>query len=120
MEPVSLFIIIIRRYVRPDREQEFLDTYRADLSRHVDFLGETLTRLSDDQEIPPAMATLFSSIPNCLTYVNIAKWKNWASFVGQCKMTPGWFDAEIEVAPRERVVLELIEEIPASGGGLEV
>lgn len=108
-----MFIIIIRRYVRPDREEQFLEAYRADLSTHEDFLGETLTRLALDQDIPKAMATLFTAASEYLTYVNVARWRTWSSFVGQCKMTPGWYDPEIEVAPRERVVLEIIEDTPA-------
>lgn len=105
-----MFVIIIRRYVRPDREQQFLKAYRDDLSTHEDFLGETLTRLSEDENIPEAMATLFQRGEGYLTYVNVAKWRRWDSFVGQCKMTPGWYDPEIEVAPRERVVLEIVEQ----------
>ena len=109
-----MFLIIIRRYVRPDREDQFLDSYRADLTTHEDFLGETLTKLAADHSIPEAMATLFSPAPEYLTYVNVARWRNWSSFVGQCKMTPGWYDPEIEVAPRERVVLEIVEDVPAT------
>lgn len=97
-----MFVIIIRRYVRHDRELQFLDAFRSDLSTHDDFLGETLTKLSDEEDIPPVMSTLFPSAPGYLTYVNVAKWRRWSSFVGQCKMTPGWFDPEIEVRPRER------------------
>ena len=109
-----MFIIAIRRFVRPDREQEFLAAYRDDRTRHPDFCGETLTKLSGDEAIPPAMATLFTARPGCLTYVNIARWANWNSFVDQCEMSPNSFDTEIEVAPRERVVLEVVEEVPAA------
>ena len=106
-----MFIIMIRRYVRPDRENEFLAAYRADKSSHPDFRGETLTRLSDDDAIPSAMATLFTPVPDAVTYVNIARWANWQSFVGQCEMPPDSFNREIEMAPRQRAVLEIIEEV---------
>lgn len=106
-----MFIIMIRRFVRPDREREFLEAYRADLTNHPDFLGETLTKVSNDAAIPSPMSSLFSDAPPSLAYVNIARWKSWESFAGQCRMTPGWFDPEIEVAARERAVLEVVEDV---------
>ncbi|MDB5583748.1 MAG: hypothetical protein JWR80_8924 [Bradyrhizobium sp.] len=111
-----MFIIMIRRFVRPDREAEFLAAYDADKSTNPDFQGETLTRLSGDEAIPDVMATLFKPVPDCVTYVNIARWTNWRSFVGQCEMPPDSFNAEIEVAPRQRAVLEVVEEVEPTSG----
>ena len=109
-----MYVIIIKRFVRLDREEEFLRAYRNDRTSHSDFLGETLTKLSVDEGIPETMASLFSPDPECATYLNIARWKRWDSFVGLCDMTPGWYDEDIEVAPRERAIFEIVEE--AKGG----
>jgi hypothetical protein len=108
------FVIVIRRFARPDREPEFLEKYRANRSDNPDFLGETLTKLSNDASIPDAMRTLFTILPGSINYLNIAKWRTWQAFVGQCSMEPGYFDPDIENAPRERFVLEIIEETPGT------
>lgn len=103
-----MFIIFIRRFVRPDREAEFLASYKAQVSDHPDFIEETLTKMFHDGTVPDTYLNLMQPVKGCLNYLNIAYWKDWRSFVGQCVIKEGQFDAEIETRPRERVILEAV------------
>ncbi len=108
-----MFVIAIRRFVRLDREAEFLKKYRAEKSTNPDFRGETLTKIVTDEMVPDSLRGLFQVRSDCHNYLNIARWEKWESFVGLCQMPPDSFDSDLEVAPRERIVLEVIEEVPA-------
>lgn len=107
-----MVIVLIRRFVRPDREDKFLATYRAQTPlNNSDFLGETLTKVLDDISLPAPLRSFAVGHPSCVTYINVAKWKSWESFAQHFAdqiSKPGGFDPEIEIAPRERAVLGTI------------
>src|SRR6266446_4061347 len=49
----TMVIILIRRFVKPDKETEFLENYRAQQPlNNPAFIGETLTRLVDSSSLP--------------------------------------------------------------------
>jgi hypothetical protein len=112
----SLFIIMIRRFVRSDREEQFLDRYRSQISTDPAFHGETLTRLSAGDGLPAGLTGMLEPRPDCINYLNIARWTDWRPFMGQCDLSENDFDSEIEVAPRERLVVEVIDEVPSGAG----
>jgi hypothetical protein len=49
--------------------------------------------------------------PACITYLNIAKWESWEAFAEEFakQLASAGFDPEIETAPRQRMVLDIIE-----------
>lgn len=102
-----MFVVLIRRFVRLDREAEFLASYNAQVSHHPDFIKETLTKMFHDDDIPVTYLNLMQPVEGCINYLNIAYWKDWHSFVGQCVIKEGQYDAEIETQPRERIILEV-------------
>jgi hypothetical protein len=105
-----MVIILIRRFVRPDREPEFLATYRAQTPfKKPACKGEKLTRIGDAAAIPPGLRGIALSGPGCVTYLNIAKWDSWVSFAKQFPLADT-FDPKIETAPRQRAVLDVIED----------
>lgn len=104
-----MFVVFIRRFVRQDRETEFLQSYNEQVSDHSDFIKETLTKMFDDDAVPVTYLNLMQPVDGCLNYLNIAYWKDWKSFVGQCVIKEGQYDAEIETQPRERVILEVVD-----------
>lgn len=109
-------IILIRRYVREDREKEFLEDYHAHRSDHADFIDETLTKFSSDVDLPDQLKSLFAPAPDCLNYLNIAFWRDWRSFGGQCIMKEPGYDPDIETQRRERMVFECVKPLAGSLG----
>ncbi len=107
-----MIIVMIRRFVRPDREGQFLTDYRASQPNNPAFLGETLTRLSEDTGLPPGLRSLELSAPSCVTYLNIARWESWSDFLSAFPKSAegGGFDPDVETAPRERAVFEVKAE----------
>jgi hypothetical protein len=51
-----------------------------------------------------------------VTYLNVAKWDSWEAFVKQfaTQLASGSFNPEIETAPRQQAVLEVISDTPAN------
>lgn len=106
-----MFIILIRRFVRPDREEQFLKDYRIRISKDPAFRGETLTKISDARDLPASLRGLIDVEPDCINYMNIARWSDWESFIGQCQLSAEYFDPDIEMHPRRRLVLEIVDEV---------
>jgi len=107
-----MVIVLIRRFVRLDREEKFLEVYRAQKpTSNPAFKGETLTRVNETPTLPPELRGFGISGPACATYLNIAKWDSWEAFAEEFK-NAGDFDKNIETAPRQRLVLNVITENP--------
>jgi len=105
-----MVIILIRRFIRPDRVEKFLETYKAQKPvENAAFKGETLTRVVDDSSLPAGLRSFALGGPSSVTYLNVAKWESWEAFAKQfaAQIDAGSFDAEIETAPRQRAVLEI-------------
>lgn len=104
-----MVIVMIRRFVRLDKEADFLQSYRDQKPvNNPAFKGETLTRASDDAALPPGLTNLQLRGEGCVTYINIAKWDSWQAFNAHFDPQVGVFDPKIETAPRERAVFEVI------------
>lgn len=104
-------VIMIRRFVRPDREQEFLASYRAQKpTGNPAFKGETLTKVSESPELPAGLRGLALNGPSCITYLNIAHWDSWEAFADQFDVSGMGFDPETETAPRQRLALDVMIE----------
>jgi len=105
-----MIVVLIRRFVRPDKEKEFLASYRAQKpTDNPAFKGETLTRVCDDSKLPPGLRSLVLNGPACVTYINIAKWDSWDAFAKQFDVNAVGSDPDIETAARQRMVLDVIE-----------
>jgi hypothetical protein len=103
-----MVIVLIRRCVRRDREENFLASYKKEKPEHPDFIDETLTKVNESDELPQPMRTLPISGENCVTYLNVARWQSAASFY-QCFKPSTTHDPEIECFDRLRVVLEVAQ-----------
>ncbi len=105
-----MVIILVRRFVRSDREKQFLASYRDQAP--IDdpaFAGETLTRLNDSADLPTSMKSLPIGAAHCVTYLNIAKWASWSAFERHFAKMPSGFDPEIETAPAQQAVMNIVE-----------
>lgn len=113
-----MVVILIRRFARPDREAEFLRVFAAQApSDNPDFLGETLTRITDGAELPPDLPRLMVPEPGAIAYLNLARWTSWAAFAAQFApqlAAPGGFDPAIETRRAEIAVLDVVG--PGSSG----
>ncbi len=105
-----MVIILIRRFVKPNREQEFLASYKAQKPvGNPAFKGETLTRVNSEDNLPPGLTTFPLNEPECITYLNVAQWTSWDAFAQQFDMTTSTvFDPAIETQPRQRVALNVV------------
>jgi hypothetical protein len=110
-----MVIILVRRCVRVDREAEFLATFdREKPTSNPAFIDETLTKVNDSAVLPEAMRSLNISGKDCITYLNVAYWKSADSFYDHFHPSADFFDQEIEVCSRERIVLDahVLDKIP--------
>ena len=110
-----MIIVLIRRFVKPDKEQAFLASYKA--QKPIDnpaFKGETLTRISDNPNLPSGLRSLALNGPACVTYLNIATWESWEAFADQFDVNSPGFDPEIETTARQRTVLDIVVGSSAS------
>ena len=105
-----MVIILIRRFVKPDKEAEFLEKYRAQQPlNNPAFMDETLTRLVDNPSLPGELRSFNLSQPLCVIYLNVARWQSWEAFAAHfADQLASNFDPEIETVPRQRAVLEVI------------
>ncbi len=103
-----MVIVLIRRCVQPDKEAEFLASYKSDKPKHPDFIDETLTKLKLDN-LPESMRSLRIGCENCLTYLNVARWRSAKSFE-DCIKPRTMHDPEIECSDRLRAVFESISQ----------
>jgi hypothetical protein len=108
-------VILIRRYARPDREAEFLHVFAAQApAGNTDFLGETLTRITECAELPTDVPRLLAPEPSAANYLNVARWRSWDAFARHFAVqlaAPGGFDPAIEVRRAEIAILDAV------GGG---
>src|ERR1043165_299031 len=105
-------VILIRRFVRADREDKFLEAYRAQKpTSNPAFRGETLTKANAFEGLPPELQGLQLSGSGCVTYLNIARWDSWKEFAKEFakQLSGAGYDPEIETAPRERAVLGVVD-----------
>jgi hypothetical protein len=115
-----MVIILIRRFVRSDRIEHFLETYRKQTPvNNRAFKGETLARVNEDTQMPPGLSGFVLKTPDTVTVLNIARWDSWETFAEQFaeelkREVEQGFDREIETAPRQRVVLDVIEVHPSA------
>lgn len=111
-----MVIIIIRRFVRPDRIEIFLEKYRQQAPiDNPAFRGEILARVSDISSLPEAMRKLASREAGEVTVLNIATWDSWDAFAEHfekeiAKADAGVFDPNVETRASDRILLDVIEE----------
>ncbi len=102
-----MVIVLIRRCVRPEKEEEFLASYNREKPNHADFISEHLTKVSSSADLPEAMKSLDLGGGAGITYVNVAFWKSAKSF-GQHFSPKTIHDPAIECGDRVRVVLDVV------------
>jgi len=107
---MTMVIILIRRFVKPNRETEFLAAYSAQKPvSNIAFKGETLTKINSEEDLPPGLSSLHLNAPECITYLNVAQWASWDAFAEQFDVTSSTvFDPTFETQPRQRVTLNVV------------
>ena len=106
-----MVVVLIRRFVRSGREKEFFDKYLAQQpTRNPAFRGETLTRIGD-AALPAGLRSWPLGEPGCVTYLNVARWASWEAFADAFDVGVA-FEPEIEAAPRQRMVLDVVLDTP--------
>jgi hypothetical protein len=109
-------IIIIRRFVRPDRIDSFIEAYKKQAPvRNPAFKGETLARASERNSLPESLRRLVADDTEGVTVINIAKWESWSAFEAQfaeelTREKTGEFDPATETAPSQRILLDVLED----------
>jgi hypothetical protein len=100
-------IVLVRRFIRPDREQDFLAWSKS--QPPVDkpgFLGKTLTKLAAIDGLPAALNTFhIAGNPGCVTYVMVERWASVEEFRAYVPKASTGDQDEFEAAPRQRVIL---------------
>jgi hypothetical protein len=111
-----MIVVLIRRFVRTDRERDFLARFQSEKpTNNEHFLGEILVRVNHDASLPRALRFWKVGEPNCITYVNIAKWESWEAFAKHFKIDPARdpasnYDPEIETAARQTSILSVLDD----------
>jgi hypothetical protein len=106
-----MVIILIRRCVKPGKEEAFLADYRNNRPNHAGFIRECLTKLSSSETIPEYMRSLPIDewkCGECVTYINVALWKDVESFMNnfEGKTAPS---PDFECQDRLRIAFEVVE-----------
>lgn len=103
-----MVIVMIRRCVKRDKEGDFLASYKGQKPDHPDFIDETLTKINNSSELPEPLRSWSIDCGDCVTYVNIARWKSVKSFEAHFKPKT-MHDPKIECSDRIRVVLDEVK-----------
>jgi hypothetical protein len=103
-------IVLIRRFIRQNREQDFLAWVRAQPPLDKPgFQGKTLTRLDEIADLPPALNSFhIAGNPGCVTYVMVERWKSVEDFRAYVPKASTSDQDEFEAAPRQRVILSVV------------
>ncbi len=113
-----MVIIVIRRFVRPDRIDGFIEAYKKQAPvENPAFKGETLARASERSSLPESLRRLVADDSDGVTVINIAKWESWSAFAAEfaeelAREKTGAFDPAIETAPSQRILLDILEDNP--------
>jgi hypothetical protein len=111
-----MIVVLIRRFVRRDREKEFLARFQTEKPLNDNhFKGEILLRVNDDPTLPEALRSWKVGEPNCITYINVAKWDSWEAFAKHFRVYPAQnpssnYDRQIETAARQASVLAAVDD----------
>jgi hypothetical protein len=110
-----MVIIVIRRFVRPDRIEAFIEAYQKQAPvENPAFKGETLARATNRDHLPENLRRLVADDTGGVTVINVARWESWAAFASHfadelAGEAVGAFNAEIETAPSQRLLLDVLE-----------
>ena len=103
-----MVIVLVRRCIRREKEAEFLTSYKAEKPNHPDFICETLTKVDDSRDLPEALRSLPLAGENCITYVNVARWRSAVAFNDHFKPATK-HEPEFETSDRLRVISNLLD-----------
>ncbi|WP_077000849.1 antibiotic biosynthesis monooxygenase [Variovorax sp. KK3] len=106
-------MVLIRRLIRPEREQDFLAWHHAQaVPRHEGFIGKTLTRLDDMSALPPGLNSFHvGGNPGCATYIMVERWQSIEAFRAYVPKASTADQDEFEAVPRQRVILSVVQDL---------
>lgn len=100
-------IVLIRRFIRPDRASDFVAWSKAQPPvAAAGFLGKTLTRLQTNADLPAGLNSFhIAGNPDCATFVMVERWASVEAFRAYVPRASTADQDEFEALPRQRVVL---------------
>ena len=103
-------IVLIRRFIRPEREQDFLAWTRAQPPMDKQgFVAKTLTRLDELADLPPGLNSFHvAGNPGSVTYIMVERWQSVEDFRAYVPKAGTSDQDEFEAAPRQRVILSVV------------
>ena len=102
-----MVIVLIRRCVKRDKDEEFLESYNREKPNYPGFIEETLTRLVTLDDLPELMRSLPIGCDDCVTYLNVARWRSAKEFKEHFNPKT-MHDPDIECSDRLRAVFEIL------------
>lgn len=102
-------IVLIRRLILKNREQDFLRWVKAQpVPNQPGFISKTLTRLDEITGLPPGLNSFHvAGNPGCATYIMIERWQTVDAFRACVPKASTSDQDEFEAAPRQRVILSV-------------
>lgn len=103
-------VVLIRRFIRKEREADFLAWVRAQPPMdRPGFQGKTLTRLEEIADLPPALNSFHvAGNPGCVTYIMVERWRSVDDFRAYVPNATTADQDAFEAAPRQRVILGVV------------
>lgn len=103
-------IVLIRRFIRPEREADFVAWHQARPAlQQPGFISKTLTRLDDASQLPPGLNGFHvGANPGCATYIMVEHWRSLEEFRAYVPKAGTSDQDEFEAMPRQRVVMSVV------------
>lgn len=104
-------VILIRRVVKEDKINEFLDYYQSHRgSAHPEFIGEYLTRLDSNADLPAPMKNFEVGATDGVTFINLIFFKSAEGFTEHFNPSIT-FDDNYELENRQRIVMQVQDNV---------
>jgi quinol monooxygenase YgiN len=107
---MSECIVLIRRFIKPERAEEFSAfVARQPAVTAPGFLGKTLTTLDPSLGLPPGLNSFhIAGNPDCATFVMVERWASVDAFKAYVPKASTADQDEFEALPRQRVILSAV------------
>lgn len=102
--------VLVRRFIRPEREQDFVTWYKAQPPvSAAGFLGKTLSKLDPALDLPPALSGFhIAGNPGCVTFLIVERWASVEQFKAFVSKASTADQDQFEAAPRQRAILSVV------------
>ena len=104
---MSECIVLVRRFIKPARVQDFLAWYKAQPTvTSPGFLGKTLTAVDPALDLPAGLNSFhIAGNAGCTTFIIVERWASVDQFRAYVPKASTSDQDEFEALPRQRVIL---------------